>query len=270
MSVRVTVVQFAPRIGAIEGNTDRVAAALRDGLVIFPECALTGYAFDCRADAMRAARTIPGPETDRIAATCRKLGAWAIVGTLERSEGRLFNSAAIVGPEGTIGVYRKTHRPHLGADRFAEPGDLGLPVFDLPFARIGVLICYDLSFPEAARVLKLRGAQLLCVPTNWPQEAQVSCLHGPVVRAQENHIFVATADRTGEEGGFRFRGESRICDCDGRVLAMAGRDEAVIEALVEPQQADRNRVVNRPGVYELDRIAHRRPDLYGPIVEPAR
>lgn len=263
--MRVAVVQFDPHLGDVEANLEAMRAGILAAdadLVVFPECALQGYSYESRDAAALIAETIPGPATNALGEACRRAQCTAIFGLLERDGDRLFNAAAVIGPSGLIGRYRKMHLPFLGVDRFADPGDLGFPVFETPLARVGVLICFDLSFPEAARCLKLGGAQVLCVPTNWPLAAEVSCVHSPPSRAQENHIHVVTADRVGDEGGFRFRGESRVVDCSGRVLAVAGDRAEVIRATLDPAAADANRVVYVPGKYEIDRVGGRRPEFY--------
>lgn len=270
MSVRVAVMQTDPRIGEIEHNLDQIVRAVEDtwcDLLVLPECALTGYGFDQPIEARSHARVIPNSATDAVTKACKRHQRYAIFGLLELVGDRYYNSAVLVGPGGVIGTYRKMHLPFLGVDRFAWPGDLGFPVFDTPIGRIGMLICYDLSFPEAARALKLNGAEIICVPTNWPMAAEVSCIQAPPVRAQENHVWLVTANRVGEENGFRFRGESRICDPDGRILAVSGQGEGSIAAEIEPETADRNRIVIRPGQYEIDRIGSRRPDHYGVLVD---
>jgi predicted amidohydrolase len=235
--------------------------------VVFPECALTGYGFGSKEQAWPHAEPVPGPSVDRIVEVCRETGRWAIAGLLERDGERLFNCAVLLGPEGMAGLYRKMHLLHLGVDRFTTPGDLGFPVFTTPLGRIGIQICFDGSFPEASRVQKLAGAQLICLATNWPEAAEVSCRYSPMVRAQENHVNFVACDRAGEESRFRFRGESKICDFNGKVLAEAGRDETTIIARLDLEAADRNRVVNIPGEYEIDRIAARRPEFYGDLAE---
>lgn len=268
--IRAASVQTDPQIGQVQRNLEVVLShlnSIRADLLVFPECALTGYGFDTRVDAWHLAEPIPGPSTERISAECQRANRWVIVGMLEADlKGNLFNSAAFIGPQGIVGTYRKVHLPHLGVDRFATPGDKGFPVFDVPFGRVGILICYDGGFPEAARVLKLGGAQMICLPTNWPEGAEVSCQFLPMVRAHENHINFLSANRVGNESGFRFLGGSKICDDAGRVLAEAGDREKVISAELDLDRADQNRVINIPGRYEVDRIGHRRPDLYGPIV----
>jgi len=270
--MKLAVYQFAPRLADVAGNLDTILRQVTDvdaDLVLFPECALTGYGFESAEEAVRVAEPIPGPSTELIAQACRDLDRWAIFGMLERdpATGALYNSAAVIGPGVVVGAYRKNHLPFLGVDRFAAKGDRGLPVFTTPFGKIGVLICYDLAFPEAARVLKLAGAQLLCVPTNWPEAASISCDYAPFVRAHENHIHVATANRVGEESGFRFLGRSRIIDCTGDLRAAAGDGKSLLTAELDLEQSLHSRKVIVPGRYEVDRIGHRRPELYGPVAE---
>ncbi|HEY3226288.1 MAG TPA: carbon-nitrogen hydrolase family protein [Planctomycetota bacterium] len=270
--MKLAVYQFAPALGEVPRNLDvilRQVAGIDADLVVFPECALSGYGFESAEDAVRAAEPIPGPSTELLAQACRDRDRWAIVGMLERdtATGALYNAAAVIGPGTIAGVYRKMHLPFLGVDRFAARGDRGFQVFETPFGRIGVLICYDLSFPEAARVLKLKGAQLLCVPTNWPEAATISCDLSPFVRAHENHVHVATANRIGEESGFRFLGRSRIVDCEGRLRSEAAADKAILIAELDLAESDQSRKVIVPGRYEVDRIAHRRPEFYGPVAK---
>lgn len=269
--MRIAAFQTAPLLGQVDTNREGILAGISAAdadLAVFPECALTGYAFSSKAEALAVAETIPGKTTGLVADLCRSTGGHALFGMLERDGDHLWNAAALVGPDGLIGKYQKAHLLHLGVDRFTEPGSVGLPVFDTKIGRIGVLICFDLSFPEAARVLKLKGAQVLCVPTNWPMEAEVSCEHAPFARAQENHLHMVCVNRAGEEGGFTFRGSSRVLDCDAKVLAHAGAGVEVLRAELDPKTADRNHIIYRPGEYELDRIGSRRPELYDALVAP--
>jgi predicted amidohydrolase len=274
--VRLAVCQFEPRLGAVTENLTRLAHRLEDALargaelVLFPEAALSGYGFEDRAAAAAAARRQDDAAFAQLARILAGHGErHALVGFAERDGDRLFNSAALIGSQGIAGVYRKTHLLHLGLDRFTRQGDRGLPVFTLPAGRIAPQICFDLGIPEVARSQKLAGAQLLCVPTNWPLEAEISCDLAPRVRAQENHVFVATCDRVGSESGCEFRGRSRIIDFEGRVVAEASaQGEDTLLATLDLAAADRNRVVYRAGEYELDRIAARRPELYAALVRP--
>jgi predicted amidohydrolase len=133
--------------------------------------------------------------------------------------------------------------------------------------RIGMNICYDGGFPEPARVLTLLGADLVVLPTNWPPGAE--CMAGCVVnaRAMENNIFYAAADRVGDERGFRFIGQSKICGPSGQVLAEAAHDrEAILYAEIDVAAARQKKIVRRAKLHEIDRLRDRRPEMYGPIV----
>ncbi len=271
-SLRVAAAQLDVVFGDARANLAAVLAALEQAagqgakLIVFPECALTGYCFTSLEEAHAAALTLDGPVVSAVADACRRLDVLAVTGLVERDGDRIHNTAVLTGPAGRIGRYRKCHLPVLGVDRFATAGDPPLEPFDTPFARLGVGICYDGSFPELSRVLKLRGAQILLLPTNWPEKAQVSAEFQPIVRAHENHVHFVAVNRVGTERGFTFIGQSKIIDCTGRVLARAGSDRPeVLVADLDPAAADCNRVVYSAGEYEIDRVGHRRPELYGPL-----
>jgi 5-aminopentanamidase len=271
--VKVAAVQMDVKILEKDRNLERVldnletAARAGSKIVVFPECALTGYCFQSSEEARPLAETVPGPSTGKIAAAAKRFDATVVVGMLERDGDRIYNSAVVISPEGVLGTYRKVHLPYLGIDRFVALGDKPFPVFETARAKIGVNICYDCSFPESGRVLKLKGAQLLTIPTNWPIGSD-SWQHTPKVRATENHMVVVAADRVGEERGFRFSGHSQIVDFGGQVLAEAGdTEETIIDGEVDLAAADNNRVVRVPGEWEFDRIAARRPEMYGPLTE---
>jgi len=246
-------------------------AAERDAkLVMFPECALTGYAYNSLADAIPFAETIDGPAAEAIAEACRETGTHTVAGFIERETDKFYNAAMLVGPDGVVGSYRKVHLPFIGIDRFVTPGDRQFNVFDLPFGRVGVNICYDISFPEAARVLKLMGAELIALITNWPEAAWRSPEFVANTRALENHLFYAATDRVGTESGWKFIGRSKIVDCNGDTLAEAGvQAEELLVAAIDFQQANQNRIVNVAGAYELDRLGDRRPEMYQVIPQGA-
>jgi predicted amidohydrolase len=264
-------------LGDTEANREKVissmrAAAERDAhLVIFPECALTGYAYNSLEEAVPFAEEINGPSSEAIAAACQETGAYAIVGFIESAGANFYNAAMLVGPEGVVGGYRKVHMPFIGIDRFLTPGDRPFQVFELPFGKVGVNICYDISFPEPARVLKLMGAELIALITNWPTAAWRSPQFVANTRALENHVFYAAVDRVGTERGWEFIGRSKVIDCNGDTLAEAGADaEELLVMSVELQEANNNRIVNVAGAYEVDRMKDRRPEFYDGISRRAR
>jgi predicted amidohydrolase len=233
-------------------------------LAVFPEAFLTGYCYRSKEEAMEVAEPIPGPSSERIAEACRSQDLHVIYGTLERDGDRLFNAAVLVGREGVVGVYRKTHLPFLGVDKFATPGDQPYRVYDVRGVKVAMLICYDGSFPEATRCMMLEGADLVCLPTNWPTGGIGAAEFLTAARAYENTIYFAAVNRVGDERGFHFIGRSRICGPDGRTLAEVWNEETgVMTAEIDPAESRRKRLVRIPGEHEIDRVKDRRPDLYG-------
>jgi predicted amidohydrolase len=268
---KIAGVQMDCRLGDAAANLEQMRRRLREAagqgaqLIVFPECALTGYSFESKEEAWPHTEPLPGPASNLLAADCRRLGVWAIFGLLERDGDRLFNACALVGPAGLLAGYRKVHLPFMGIDRFATPGDRPFAVHDLGGLRIGMNICYDGSFPEAARVLTLLGADLIVLPTNWTTEARAAC-HLPEARALENHVYYLAVNRAGEERGFRFAGRTRLIDYRGEVLAESGAAEAIVHGAIEPEKARTKRVIVVPGKHEVDRVGDRRPEMYGPLL----
>lgn len=273
--MKLAAVQMDVRIGDVPANLAAVrqrareAAAAGAELIVFPECALTGYCFDSREEALPHAQPIPGPATSELAGLSAELGAHLVVGLLESDGPRLFNAAVLIGPRGVIGSYRKVHLPFLGIDRFVDYGDRPFAVHEAGGVRLGMNICYDASFPEAARALTLCGAELVVLPTNWPPAGQGVARFVLNARAMENGVYVAAANRVGEERGFSFIGLSRICDPNGYTLATSsGAEELILYAEVDPAKARLKHLVRVAGKHEIDRLADRRPEMYAPLVAP--
>jgi 5-aminopentanamidase len=271
--ILVAAAQTAPQIGDVTHNLAGIGRVLKQAagrgarLVVFPECALTGYNYASRAEALAVAETLPGPASQQIATVCHQQNVFSVCGLLEKDGERLYNSAALIGPAGLIGVYRKTHLPTLGVDRFLDPGAGPLEVFDTPLGKIGILICYDSVFPECPRVLALKGAEILALPTNFPEGKAVRIIeHVLPARTIENRVYLVAANRVGTERDTVFAGRSRIIDPTGEVRATAGADrEELILAAIQPETARDKRVVVRPGEYETDYVGDRRPELYGDL-----
>ena len=270
--IRIAAVQMEPRIGEVARNLDSIlsgvgeAAQANAKLIVFPECALTGYGFESREEALPFAEAFDGPAASRIASECRRLRVWIIFGFLESAADQLYNACLLIGPEGPVASYRKIHLPFLGIDRFADPGDRDFEVLDAGGVKVGMYICYDGAFPETARVLTLLGAELLVLPTNWPTHSECAAEHMIATRAMENVVYSMAVNRVGEERGFRFIGRSSIAAPSGQILAIASPDrEEIIYADVEPAKARQKRLIRVPGKHEIDRIADRRPRFYAPI-----
>ena len=268
----VAVAQTEPKLGENRRNLETCLARLEEAaaagaeLLVLPECAIPGYMFESADEALPYAEEIPGPSTEALAEACARLGVHVVCGLLERDGDALHNSAVLVGPGGIVGSYRKTHLPFLGVDRFTQPGD-ELPVYETPLGRIGLEICYDLRFPEVTRTLALKGADIVAHPTNFPVAARIQTELITVARAAENRVYLLTANRVGKERWGEFCGWSQIVDPYGRRLAEAGETgEALLVADVEIEQArDKDYIV--PGEYELYLFGHRRPELYGALLE---
>jgi len=236
-------------------------------LVVFPEAYLTGYCVDMLAAARKIAIPADHEAIETIRRCSEETGQVVIFGFAELDGQEVFNSAMVVDQGKILGIYRKTHLPELGLDKFVSAGDRFL-VADTHVGKVGVLICFDLRHPEAARCLMLAGAELIVLPTNWPNGAQLTAAHFPIVRAGENRVFLAACNRVGTENGFPFIGHSSIVHPSGRLLAAAGPDEEIILAAVDLAEGKVKRNIIVPGKYETTVDISRRPELYGPIVKP--
>lgn len=264
-SLRVAVIQFAPLFGEPARNVATILALLDSArsahIVIFPELATTGYFFQNRQEVAAIAEPADGPLLERLHREARWRRQVLVVGFAERADQRLYNAAAIIVPEAErCIVYRKTHLFYKEKLCF-DPGDTGFPVVYIPAldVRLGVMICYDWRFPEAARTLALLGAELIACPSNLVTEAWEMAMP---VRALENKVYLALANRTGveERGGERliFRGKSAIYSYTGHPLCQATAEETtVLVADIEPAKT-------RTKTFDpLDDIfADRRPEHY--------
>ena len=270
--MRVACAQLDVAFGQPMANAETAIQTLRDlaekgvDLVVIPEAYLTGYCVDSPASAREIASEATHPAIQSIEVAARELGIMAVVGFAEDEGGRVFNSAAIILPDRTA-IYRKTHLPELGLDKFVGAGD-SLEVYDTPKGKVGVAICFDLRIPEVCRVLALKGAELIALPTNWPDGAVFAPTHIAPVRAAENRVFVATCNRVGSENGFGFIGLSGIFAPSGEALVRAREMPEIIMADLDLSQAQTKRNVTIPGKYETDVFGSRRPELYGPLTEP--
>lgn len=274
--ITVAVIQMEPRIGALAENVARSLALIESAatagarLIVLPELCNSGYVFATRQEAFALSETVPaGPTTQGWIAAAQRHRAVIVAGICERSGDALYNSAAIVGPGGFIGVFRKVHLWEAEA-LFFEPGNLGFPVFHTLFGRIAAAICYDGWFPETFRLAALQGADILCVPTNWvPMPAQpphmlpmanILAMGG----AHSNSMFVACADRVGVERGQPFLGCSVIVSHTGFPLAgPASPDrEEILYATINLSDARRKRTINNFN----QPLRDRRTDLYGELL----
>lgn len=277
--MKVACVQMEPRIGEVKANVARSlqlidqAAAAGATLVVLPELCNTGYVFETREEALGLSEEIPGgPTCEAWLTAARKHSIFVVAGITEREGDKLYNSAVLLGPRGYVGRYRKNHL--WGAENtIFEPGNLGVPVFDVGAGRVACAICYDIWFPEIFRLAALQGADLLCVATNWvpmpeqpahvPMMANILAMGG----AHANSMFVAAADRIGVERGQPFLGNSLIVSHTGWAMAgPASLDrEEILMADIDLADARRNRHLTEFN----ERLRDRRTDLYGEMLGAA-
>jgi len=232
--VKVAALQMEPQIGNKDRNIEEtlkmIDLAGKKGveLMVLPELSNTGYIFNSRKEAFSLAEEVPeGPTTQEWITAAKKYNAYICAGINEREGNHLYNSVVVVGPEGYIGTYRKTHLWNEEKLWF-EPGNLGFPVFSLPFGKIGCRICYDIWFPEVTRILVAQGADIICDSTNWVvvEPLQTKAKPTAAVSAQQmslmNAVYSICADRVGEERGCVFIGNSCITDPGGGFVAGPG------------------------------------------------
>jgi predicted amidohydrolase len=263
-AVQLASVQLAPRVGEYETNQAAVVEAVTSAgadVVVVPELATSGYVFESLEEARSVARPAAVALAPWISAAAAA-GCIVAGGFAELDGDALYNSGALVDGSGVLAVYRKLHlwdREQL----FFTPGSSLPPVVDTAAGRLAMCICYDLEFPEVVRGLALRGAELVCAPTNWPDEGRPDGERPmEVVRAMaaasSNRVFIAAADRCGSERGVDWVGGSAIIGPSGFPLAGPGACEpAVLRASVEPAEARDKRVSERNDV-----LADRRVDVY--------
>lgn len=269
----IAVVQMEPQVGKKQANIQKTLQFIEEAaiggakLIVLPELANTGCIMNSLQEACRLSEPVPGGESFLAweqAASDHQV--YIVAGIMESEGHKLYNSAVLMGPDGFIGKYRKNHLWY--EDKlYYEPGNLGFPVFDTPIGKIGMLICYDLSFPESVRIQALLGADVIAVPMNIPGEKDQAyddrgwsmVNYRAVAYGNVNKVFLACANRVGEELGTRFTGTSIITSCDGWPLAGPAEknQEIILYAQVDILQKRRMQKLN------LDEsLSDRRTDLY--------
>jgi 5-aminopentanamidase len=268
--VTIACCQLAPRIGELEHNRALARDAVeRAGaqVVVLPELCNSGYVFADADEARRLAEPADGPSVSGWVELARALGIVVVGGFCELDpDGLVRNSAVLVDGDGVRAVYRKAHLWDREGLAFT-PGSESPPVVDTAFGRIGVMVCYDLEFPEWVRIAALEGADLVCAPSNWPAVPRPDGERpGEVVRVQAaaatNRVFIAACDRVGTERGVDWIGGSVIVDVDGFPLAgpAASGETVTVLARCALDEARDKRLNQRNDV-----LADRRPELYGPL-----
>ena len=261
--MKVGYFQSHPEFGNVQHNLDRFAsrlAPLECDLLVLPEFAFTGYQFVSQEEVLALAEPVPdGPTTQRCLELARKHHMHLVVGLPERDGNQCYNSAIVVGPSGFVGCYRKTHL-FFEETLFFTPGDSGFHVWDIGEARIGVMVCFDWYYPESARSLALKGADILCHPSNL---VLPHCPDAMVTRSLENRVYCITANRIGQEarGGkppLTFIGKSEVVSPKGKILSRASNDQEELTTVEIDINEAREKSINPYN----DLLKDRRPHLY--------
>ncbi len=261
--MRVGYLQFNPTFGETKRNLDFVADHVRRAecdLLVLPELFTTGYQFISEQEAASLAEDIPaGPTTERLLNLAATYRMHIVAGLAERAQGRIYNSAILVGPSGVLGVYRKIHL-YAEENLWFTPGDKGFPVYDIGSARIGLMVCFDWFYPESVRTLALKGADIVAHPSNL---VLPHCPDAMITRCLENRVFAVTCNRIGSEerGGkekLSFIGTSEIVSPTGKILKRARRCQVELGVVdIDPTEA-RDKKINSYN----DLLAGRRPAHY--------
>ena len=224
-SVRIGIAQISGEPFAVEVNRKRTANAIATAfddnadIVVLPEMIVHGYVADWRALAP-IAETVPGPTVQEWTELAAEAGGYVVGGLCEIDGEALYNTAVAVGPHGMIMHYRKVHL-FAGEKVAFRPGNLGFPVADTRFGTIGLCVCYDLRFVEVVRILALKGADLICVPTawlpgfdqeRWDSEGMCPQAKGAVLQSNLNQVYIACASQAGQHGDLDFLGSSVLAD----------------------------------------------------------
>jgi len=235
--MKTALLQFTPVFGEKKNNLEKIGKYLKNTqakLVVLPELCTTGYQFVSKKETEHLSETIPDSFTVKAFETmCKESGIYITAGMAEKDDGKLYNSSVLVGPEGFIGKYRKVHL-FKEEKKWFSPGNIGYRVWDIEEAKIGMMICFDWIFPEAARSLALQGAEIICQPVNL---VLPFCQEAMITRAIENGVFIITANRTGTEhrGGkesLTFTGQSQIVNPRGEVLFRLGEKMNLFRKLI--------------------------------------
>jgi len=260
--IKAGIIQFQPVFGDLEKTISRLTPLLESAkdtdIMVLPELANSGYNFDSYEQAFELSEEVENScYLNFISDFAARNSNHIVTGFNEREKDKLYNTAVLIGPDGVIGKYRKLHLFMNEKDIF-EAGNLGFPVFDIGICKIGIQICFDYLFPEAWRILALKGAQLICHPSNFitPYPQKVIPAHAVI-----NRFFIITCNRIGVEKDLNFTGESFIINPDGDFICKASfSNEDVIISDLDIKLAD-NKMINKRNHVFGDRFPEQYKDL---------
>jgi predicted amidohydrolase len=259
MKLNTAILQFNPLLGDLASNISRIDQILDEvndtQLIVLPELASTGYNFSSREEALQCAEALDDSSYIKfLSVKAEEKGAFIVSGINEKKGDILYNSSVMVGPEGFVAVYRKTHLFMNEKDIF-EKGDGNMPVTDIGGVKVGMLICFDYLFPEIWRLQAMKGADVICHPSNLLTQNAHRCI--PALSLM-NRIFILNSNRIGHERGLRFNGQSFVTNPYGEVLDKASiAKEEIISSVLDIDQARDKWVTKRNHAFN-----DRRTDLY--------
>jgi predicted amidohydrolase len=269
--MRAGFYQFNPVFGRKDENLKRVSSVIKDAdleLLVLPEFFATGYQFISINEVAELSEPVKdGYTTEFLKDLSHEKALYIIAGLPERDGDNFYNSAVFSGPDGLIGVYRKTHL-FFEEKLYFKPGDTGFRVWETRIGRIGIMICFDWFFPESMRILALSGAEVIAHPSNL---VLPYCPDAIPVRCLENRVYAITANRIGTENRkkdqhLKFIGQSQIVSPEADILIKASENgEMLLVAEIYPEMA-RNKELNQLN----DIFKDRRPDIYGPLFKKAK
>lgn len=260
--MKVGYYQFAPEFGRLEKNVEKAINAirkLRADLIVLPELFNTGYLFTSKSELAGLAEKIPsGFTTDALVNIAREESTCIVAGLAEKGSQGFYNTSVLVSPGGYIGKYRKAHL-FFEERKWFLPGNSKFQSFDLGVAKVGVMICWDWIFPEAMRSLCLKGADIVCHPSNL---VLTYCTEAMVTRCIENGVYAVTANRVGSDKRkskeMSFTGMSQIIDPRGNVLARASKNREEARAVKIDPTISRDKSFTKYN----DIFKDRRPEVY--------
>ena len=268
MNYRVAAIQYESALGEKARNVDALLhlteEAMQHGarLVVLPEMATTGYCWQSRAEIAPFVEPIPGPTTERFQQVAAHYQSFVAVAMPEVDPDTqvYYNSMALIGPDGLVGVYRKIHS-YISEPRWARDGDLGMPVWDTPLGRISGLICMDAMYFESTRIPALHGADVLLFPTNWVDDEKHPSSWW-MARAFENGVYLIAANRYGNERSVPFSGGSCVINPDGSIQASLASGDGIVYGEVD-LTLSRMKHWGQKTIGNL--LADRRPREYVPL-----
>ena len=254
--------QFNPEFGNPEKNLETIINTLsgvNTDLAVLPELCLSGYLFLEKEEVKKMSEPVPGPSTEKLSKLSKKKDMAIVIGMAEEDNGEYYNSAVLITPDGGIHSYRKNHLFHE-EKLFFNKGNTGFSVFSIKGVKVGLLVCFDHIFPEAARTLALQGAEIICHPSNLvlTGKAQITTRS----RSIENKVFWILANRCGTENrgekSLSYSGCSQISDPDGRIMIQAGEfEEGFYCVEIDPELARNKQITALCDVFK-----DRRTDIY--------